>query len=64
MINKGPASLNTADTSQDQPELMLLEELQKLRKENQDGHNHTKMPLERLEQAVTDIRDQITKYEE
>lgn len=38
---------------------MLLEELQKLRKENQDGHNHTKTSLERLEQEVTDIRDQL-----
>lgn len=38
---------------------MLLEELQKLRKENQDGHNHTKMSRERLEQEVTDIRDQL-----
>ncbi|CAI5678027.1 unnamed protein product [Oreochromis niloticus] len=59
-----PASLNAANDSQGQPELMLLEELKKLRKENQEGHNHTKMSLERLEQAVTDIRDHVAKHEE
>lgn len=59
-----PASLNAANDSQEQPELMLLEELKKLRKENQEGHNHTKMSLERLEQAVTDIRDHVAKHEE
>lgn len=47
---------------------MLLEELKKkkkkLRQENQEGHNQTKMSLGQLEQAVTDIKDQMAKHEE
>lgn len=58
------ASLNTPASSVNQPTLMLMEELKKLRQENQDGHSQTKMSLGRLEQAVTDIKDQMAKHEE
>lgn len=42
----------------------MLEELRKLCKENRDGHNHTKMSLERLEQAIANIKDQLGEHEE
>ncbi len=59
------ASLNaTSNRYQSDQEEMLLEQLRKLRKENQKGHNQTKMSLERLEQAVADIKDQIGEHEE
>ncbi|KAK1898896.1 resolvase [Dissostichus eleginoides] len=38
---------------------MLLDELEKLRKENQEGHNQTKMSLDRLEQ--TDYSPELHK---
>lgn len=56
-------SLDTSASSESQSTLMLLEEL-KLHQENQDGHNQTKMSLGRLEQAVTDIKDQMAKHED
>ncbi|KAF3859889.1 hypothetical protein F7725_000144, partial [Dissostichus mawsoni] len=42
---------------------MLLDELGKLRKENQEGHNQTKMSLDRLEQTVLDIKVQMGEHE-
>ncbi|KAJ4935509.1 hypothetical protein JOQ06_017041 [Pogonophryne albipinna] len=44
-------------------EVTLLEELGKLRKENQEGHNQTKMSLDRLEQTVLDIKVQKGQHE-
>ena len=57
-----PVSLNTANKGQSDKK--VLEKLRKLHKENQEGHNHTKMSLERLEQAVTAIKDQMVEHEE
>lgn len=47
-----------------QSDTLVLEELRKLRKENQDGHNHTKLALGRLEQTVSEIKDQLAEHEE
>lgn len=41
-----------------------MEELKKLHKENQEGHSHTKTSLERVEQLVKDIKDQLIEHEE
>lgn len=38
--------------------------IKELCKENQEGHNHTKMCIERVEQTVKDIKDQLTEHEE
>uniref|UniRef100_A0A1A8IZU7 L1 transposable element RRM domain-containing protein n=3 Tax=Nothobranchius TaxID=28779 RepID=A0A1A8IZU7_NOTKU len=42
----------------------LLEEIKQMRDENKEGHSLTKSSLDRLEQAVADIRSQIGEQEE
>lgn len=59
-----PPSKSKASSNTCQSELSILEELKKLRKENQDGHNHTKAALERVEQTVSVIKAQLTEHEE
>ena len=59
-----PTSKNTASSNTCQSDLTVLEELRKLRKENQDGHNHTKLALSRVEQSISDIKDQLVEHEE
>lgn len=39
----------------------VLYELNKLHKENQEGHSHTKMSLERVKQTVKHIKEQINR---
>ncbi|KAK1905907.1 RhoGEF domain containing protein gxcH [Dissostichus eleginoides] len=52
------ASLKTDSNTCDlDHEVTLLDELGKLLKENQEGHNQTKMSLDRLEQTVLDIKE-------
>ncbi|KAF3846978.1 hypothetical protein F7725_004056 [Dissostichus mawsoni] len=56
------ASLKTdSNTCEPDHEVKLLDELGKLRKENQEGHNQTKMS--RLEQTVLDIKVQMGEHE-
>ncbi|KAK1877125.1 LINE-1 retrotransposable element ORF1 protein [Dissostichus eleginoides] len=58
------ASLKTdSNTCEPDHEVTLLDELGKLRKENQEGHNQTKMSLDRLEQTVLDIKVQMGEHE-
>ncbi|KAF3842563.1 hypothetical protein F7725_024514, partial [Dissostichus mawsoni] len=58
------ASLKTdSNTCELDHEVTLLDELGKLRKENQEGHNQTKMSLDRLEQTVLDIKVQMGEHE-
>lgn len=59
-----PTSLNKASSITCQSESSVLEELKKLRKGNQEGHNHTKFTLGRVEQTVWDIKDQLAEREE
>lgn len=59
-----PTSKHTASSNTIQSDLTVLEELRKLRKENQEGHNHTKLALSRVEQSVSDIKDQLVEHEE
>lgn len=57
------ASLN-AISCQLTSEAALLEEIKKLREENKEGHGQTRTSLDRLVQAVADIRSQIGEHEE
>ncbi|KAI4815058.1 hypothetical protein KUCAC02_005224 [Chaenocephalus aceratus] len=58
------ASLTTdSNMCESDHEVTLMGELGKLRKENQEGHNQTKMSLDRLEQTVLDIKVQIGEHE-
>ncbi len=59
-----PSPISTGDANGRQQDQDVLEELKKLRKENQEGHNYTKISLERVEQTVKDIKDQLTEHEE
>lgn len=58
-----PISTDSASDGRQQDQ-GVLEELKKLRKENQEGHNHTKTSLERVEQTVKDIKAQLIEHEE
>ncbi|KAI4791957.1 hypothetical protein KUCAC02_033703 [Chaenocephalus aceratus] len=58
------ASLTTdSNMCESDHEVTLMGELGKLRKENQEGHNQTKMSLDRLEQTVLDIKVQMGEHE-
>lgn len=58
-----PSPAGTENASNEgRPDQEMLEELKKLRKENQEGHNHTKISLERVEQTVKDIKDQLNEH--
>lgn len=60
-----PVSIEKANASNEMKlDPDVLEELKKLRKENQEGHSQTKMCLERVEQTVKDIKDQLIEHEE
>lgn len=59
-----PSPVSTDDANGRQQDQNVLEELKKLRKENQEGHNYTKKSLERVEQTVKDIKEQLTEHEE
>ena len=58
--SKNMASSNTCPSP---PDKSILEELKRLRQENQDGHNHTKLALGRVEQTVSDIKGQLAEHE-
>ncbi|KAJ4920541.1 hypothetical protein JOQ06_024740 [Pogonophryne albipinna] len=58
------ASLTTdSNMCESDREVTLMGELGKLCKENQEGHNQTKMSLDRLEQTVLDIKVQMGEHE-
>ena len=59
-----PTSKTKASSNTCQSDSTILEELKKLRKENQDGHNHTQLALSRVEQTISDIKDQLAEHEE
>lgn len=58
------ANANASGSNRCQSDTSILEELRKLRNENQDGHNHTKLALGRVEQTVSDIKDKLAEHEE
>lgn len=57
-----PNQTGTADSNTCQSDSTVLEEMKKLRKENQDEHNHTKMAFDRLEQTVSVIKNQLAEH--
>ncbi|KAK7882300.1 hypothetical protein WMY93_028474 [Mugilogobius chulae] len=57
-------SIDNGNDDQLASEQSLLEELKKLRRENTQGHNQTKESLDRLEKAVSDIKEQLTDHEQ
>lgn len=64
---RAPSPANVSkDAASDKacPDMTILEELRSLRKENQDGHNQTKITLNRLERTVTDIKEQLVEHGE
>ncbi|KAI4833158.1 hypothetical protein KUCAC02_016072 [Chaenocephalus aceratus] len=64
MSSPASASLTTdSNMCESDHEVTLMGELGKLRKENQEGHNQTKMSLDRLEQTVLDIKVQMGEHE-
>lgn len=58
------ANANASVSNKCQSDTSILEELRKLRNENQDGHNHTKLALGRVEHMVSDIKDKLAEHEE
>lgn len=54
----GQAEASTRDF-----ELKLLAQLEKLRKENQEGHSQTKLTLDRMETSLKGLKEDITKLE-
>lgn len=58
------ANTNGSLSNKCQSYTSILEEPKKLRNENQDGHNHTKLALGRVEQKVSDIKDKLVEHEE
>lgn len=44
-------------------EAKILAELEKLRSENREGHNQTKMSLKKLETSMEDLKGEMTKLE-
>lgn len=55
----GASAHAIGDMRQPSSDRALQEEMRKLCKENQDGHDQTIMSLERLERAVADSKGQI-----
>jgi len=45
-------------------EMSLIQEMRKLREENSQGHTQTTKTLERLEKAVTDIKEQLGDHQQ
>ena len=59
-----PTSKNTASSNTCQSDSTVLEELRKLQKDNQDGHNHIKLALGHVEQSISDIEDQLVEHKD
>lgn len=57
------ASCAAADASIGDPGSKILAELEKLRKENLDGHTQTRLSLTKIESSMQELRDEMTKLE-
>lgn len=53
----------STSTSTPETESKILSELEKLRKENFDGHNQTKLSLTKLESSMQDLKGELVRLE-
>lgn len=65
MLNKPSSSDHASSQAMSyEAETSMIEEMRKLREENNQGHKQTSQTLERLEKAMTDIKGQLGEHKQ